>query len=812
LADYQSVLRSVQYQNTNTDNPSNVQREICFTLNDGTDDSNTQSRQINIMDVIADAVCIPFAESFETDGEGITYVSNTFDDSPSPNFFFRTNTQPAGHAEAVTGIDASYFWACEDVMGGSNGATPGIIEFAPMIITGNNSFTFQVELGTSNSTGTRWEQTDNILIQYNIDGGEWNTFGLFQGDNPFGGDLRVDTDNDTITAGPYEATVPNGSVSDFLFAFNGTGDELKVRMVFVLQGGSEELVFDNIRLSGDVPVVASCKNISVYLDETGYVSIHPEDVMAGSPDDCGIDSVAVTPWEFTCDSAGENTVLLTVYDNVGNTSTCEATVTVLDTVKPEVICQDITVYLDTDGEASFVPSDIDGGSTDACSIYDLTASDTLFYCSDIGTTQVLLTVEDRSGNSSVCSALVTISDTVSLVIDCPLNQTETIDENCRFEIPDYRPLAGVTNSCGIDTVYQTPVPGTFVGVGDTTITLTARAGSKNASCSFNLNVTGVTANFTSDVTSGCTMTEISFSDLSVDAAKWWWDFGDGSPVDTTQNPTHVYIQPGTYTVSLKVNNLNGCSDSISELSYITINPPLANFSATPVTACTVPHTVFFTDQSVLPDTWNWDFGDGNTSTAQNPIHTYTTLGTFEVILLVTDTLTGCTDTAKTIIEINDNVPPVINCPSDTFVFANADCQGELDDYTSLATVYDDCATTPLVTQFPSPGTFFNDSIQVTLIAADNQDNKDSCVFTVTVTDTTSPSANCMNIQVFLNENGEAFLTPTDIDGGSTDNCGIDTLFSDITNFSSADLGENMVTLTVTDKSGNSSWCQSIVTP
>lgn len=78
--------------------------------------------------------------------------------------------------------------------------------------------------------------------------------------------------------------------------------------------------------------------------------------------------------------------------------------------------------------------------------------------------------------------------------------------------------------------------------------------------------------------------------------------------------------------------------------------PLAvAFNANPTQGCATPHTVFFTDQSTLPDTWFWQFGDGGTSTAQNPIHTYTTTGTFTVTLTITDTVVGCVDqTSQTV--------------------------------------------------------------------------------------------------------------------------------------------------------------------
>lgn len=89
----------------------------------------------------------------------------------------------------------------------------------------------------------------------------------------------------------------------------------------------------------------------------------------------------------------------------------------------------------------------------------------------------------------------------------------------------------------------------------------------------------------------------------------------------------------------------------------------ANFTLNPKNGCAIPHTVFFTDQSTNPDTWFWDFGDGNTSTAQNPIHTYTTIGTFPVSLTITDTITGCTDVHLDTVVVTN---PIANFSAPTF--------------------------------------------------------------------------------------------------------------------------------------------------
>ncbi|PWH85157.1 HYR domain-containing protein [Brumimicrobium oceani] len=82
----------------------------------------------------------------------------------------------------------------------------------------------------------------------------------------------------------------------------------------------------------------------------------------------------------------------------------------------------------------------------------------------------------------------------------------------------------------------------------------------------------------------------------------------------------------------------------------------ASFSALPSGGTSIPHTVFFTDQSTFPDTWLWNFGDGSTSTAQNPIHTYTSYGEYAVSLSIQDTMTGASDVENKIAYIKISAP------------------------------------------------------------------------------------------------------------------------------------------------------------
>jgi gliding motility-associated-like protein len=154
------------------------------------------------------------------------------------------------------------------------------------------------------------------------------------------------------------------------------------------------------------------------------------------------------------------------------------------------------------------------------------------------------------------------------------------------------------------------------------------------------------ANFTANITSGCSPVNVQFTDQSSGNPVFWnWDLGNGQ-LSTQQNPAASYTTPGTYTITLVVRNANGIH-SVTKQDFIVVNPsPSAAFSANIRTAC-IPATIQFTDQSV-PNSgtitaWEWDFGDGTKSTLQNPTKTYSQVGFYTVYLTVTSS-TGCRNT------------------------------------------------------------------------------------------------------------------------------------------------------------------------
>ncbi len=173
------------------------------------------------------------------------------------------------------------------------------------------------------------------------------------------------------------------------------------------------------------------------------------------------------------------------------------------------------------------------------------------------------------------------------------------------------------------------------------------------------------ANFSATPRDVCAKFDVNFIDESTgNITQWLWDFGDGG-TSTVQNPSHHYEDTGFFTIRLIVWN-NNCPDTLILTDYVHISPPIAAF--TYGFECPAPKTITFTDNSIGPDEWHWDFGDGNTSTAQHNIHTYASTGTYNITLVVINHLTGCDDTYTQTIRIVDEAANFI--ATDTVICRN----------------------------------------------------------------------------------------------------------------------------------------------
>jgi len=199
--------------------------------------------------------------------------------------------------------------------------------------------------------------------------------------------------------------------------------------------------------------------------------------------------------------------------------------------------------------------------------------------------------------------------------------------------------------------------------------------------------------FWQETVSGNTVTFTDFSTTGpgTTITGWDWTFGDGN-TSTLQNPVHTYATAGTYTVNLTVYAV-----------YLDGTVCESHFCWTVKTDCDAECnldaqfdydidqsdcTVYFIDLSTFsPGTsiisWDWNFGDGNTSTVQNPVHTYTTSGVYTVTLTITgfNGVTTCTDTFQT--QISVECGGFVECEGDPyFKYKLDDCYGQFYDYSS----------------------------------------------------------------------------------------------------------------------------------
>lgn len=146
----------------------------------------------------------------------------------------------------------------------------------------------------------------------------------------------------------------------------------------------------------------------------------------------------------------------------------------------------------------------------------------------------------------------------------------------------------------------------------------------------------------------CRASLVQFTDLSLTGApaeKWEWDFGDGR-TSNSQNPQNLYPSPGTRNVSLKVTDTNRCSDVASKNVNYFPAPALLIVSPSETESC-APTEVYFNNLSSPVDptySIQWDFGDGSTSAAISPTHTYVEAGVYDVKLSVTSPINCTTDT------------------------------------------------------------------------------------------------------------------------------------------------------------------------
>ncbi len=175
-----------------------------------------------------------------------------------------------------------------------------------------------------------------------------------------------------------------------------------------------------------------CKDIQVFLDQSGKATITAADIDNGSTDASGLEKYEIDKSSFTCANVGVNTVKLTVTDKAGNSAACNATVTVEDPIT--VLTKDITVLLDANNVSTISAAQIDNGSFNLCGIASYSLDKTVFDCSTLGVNTVTLTVTDNRGKTNKGTARITVQAVNKKPSFSPVSDIVVLEDIGHFEV------------------------------------------------------------------------------------------------------------------------------------------------------------------------------------------------------------------------------------------------------------------------------------------------------------------------------------------------------------------------------------------
>ena len=504
--------------------------------------------------------------------------------------------------------------------------------------------------------------------------------------------IQNQTGSATVVVNPLPTATVAGNITVCLndaapnITFTGAGSTAPYTFTYNINGGAPLTVTTTLGNSITVPVPTNVSGTFIYnllsvqdasstacsQNQTGSVTVIVKDLptatIAGtinvclnatSPNITFTGAVGTAPYTFTYNINGG--APLTVSTTVGSSVTVAAPATATGTFIYNLLS-------------------VREGSANAC-IQNQTGSATVIVnplptATVAGNTAVCLNAASPNITFTGAGATAPYTFTYNINGGAPLTVTTTVGNSITVAVP-------------------TNVAGTF------TYNLLSVQDASSTTCSQNQTGNAVVTvhplpviNFTNS-TPSCETRDILFTDnsnpLVGTLTNWAWNFGDpGSGANNTstfQNPTHTFSTAGTYTVSLNVITSNTCTNAAAFTRIVTINNrPLAGYIIPEV--CLSDTYAQFLDTSKVANggitAWDWNFGDPfatipnpNTSTVQNPQHSYTAVGTYPVQLIATSNL-GCKDTIIQNLVINGSFPvanftvnnPTTLCANDSVAIVN----------------------------------------------------------------------------------------------------------------------------------------------
>ncbi|MEL7120964.1 MAG: hypothetical protein AAFO07_16040, partial [Bacteroidota bacterium] len=614
------------------------------------------------------------------------------------------------------------------------------------------------------------------ITTQDVDGGSTDACGI----------ASIDLDNDTFNCSDVGLQEVTLTVTD-------------------LGGNSEDCTAD-ITVEDNVSPVAICNDLTLNLDTDGNVFLTTSQLNNNSMDACGISTLSLSKTVLTCSNVGLNTIALTVTDNNGNVSTCDADITIVDDTAPEPICNDLTVQLEANGQASITEFDIYNTHSEACGIKSVEIDKNAFNCSEVGTQTVTLTATDVNDNEGTCTSNVEVQDNIKPEAVCN-NLTVQLDASGNGFITAQDVDGGSTDACGIANLMLDKMDFNCSDIGTQSITLTVTDNNENEdTCPATITVEDKVA------------PQAICNDLTIQL-----DANGNGSISTEEVNQNSNDACGIANIMLDKTDFN-CSDVGVQSVTLTITDNNENED-------TCPATITVEDKVAPEPTCN-DLtvqldADGAASIRETDVlntiievcgvesveideNTFSCseVGT-QIVTLTAKDVNNNEGTCTSNVEVQDKIKPEAVCNNLTVQLdANGNGSITIQDVDGGST--DACGIANLILDKTDFDCSDIGTQSITLTVMDNNDNEDTCPATITVEDNFSPVAICNDLTVQLDANGNASITTQDVDGGSTDACGIASIMLDNDGFTCSEVGAEKVTLTVTDNNGKVSTCTSNV--
>ncbi|RJE72867.1 MBG domain-containing protein [Reichenbachiella sp. MSK19-1] len=606
-----------------------------------------------------------------------------------------------------------------------------------------------------------------------------------------------------------DITITNFSLDKTTFTCDDLGENT-VTLTVVDEGGRTDTDIAIITVEPYVDI-AVYTSTGIVLDENGEASYTVEELNHENSSACSAITYSFNQLEFSCADMPYTDVTVTAtYD--GETKSYTRTLSIKDVTAPVVTAQDISVTLDeTTNEVAITADMVDDGSTDVCSsTLTYALSKTQFDCSDVGENVVILTVTDESGNSNTAEATVTVLSTIT---DETL--TSSVTEFCPDGTSSDVTISTGGSEVGVSYYLRNSATGSVVDgpIAGTGNALDFDAGTLSETTTFNVYAepdevedyalefaqgnqyvaAGEDVDFNYD--QGYTMEVWVKSSFNTSYSHALVEYGTSGASDI-----QIYVQGTTGYLTI-VHDRNGSPNTYFQFPQ----PPTNQWTHIAVTydggtagvkayydGVEQTRTNEVNPTGLLPKRAGATLNIGRALTFNNATDSYS--GLMDELRLWS--------VERTSTEISDNMNAALTGAEMGLVSYFDFNQEGSSVLTDLAGDNDGTLTSMDPATDWVNGVFYHEVCGVSMMSE------------VTVGDGTAPTAIAQDITVQLDANGNAAITAADIDNGSTDNCtavGDLVMTLDQSEFDCTMSGENTVTLTVTDASGNEATATAVVT-